>query len=222
MNHFYYNNIFTLSNKKIHLIISDISNPVNLQQYIDNRDGFKRVGLKSLTYCLGWHNIHNEVLQKDDEFLVRIPSGYYSFQQLADIFRRHKINMSVNETNGRVTLTTPSELKTSKRLKTMLGLQIKGRFFPKQTYQGDRPLDFAVIKSLLVHLSEINSSYNYFNGSPFDVLTVIPIENKNFGDIVTVRFEHSELKPLKTGALSELKLYSVHLKTQQFWVFIFV
>ena len=32
----------------MHLIISDISNPVNLQQYIDNRDGFKRVGLKSL------------------------------------------------------------------------------------------------------------------------------------------------------------------------------
>ena len=200
----------------MHLIISDISNPVNLQQYIDNRDGFKRVGLKSYTYCWGWHNIHNEVLQKDGESLVRIPSGYYSFQQLADIFRSHKINMSVNETNRRVTLTTPSELKISKRLKTMLGLQIKGRFFPKQTYQGDRPLDFAVIKSLFVHLSEINSSYNYFNGSSSDVLAVVPIENKSFGDIVTVRFEHPELKPLKTGALSELKLYSVHLKTQQF------
>ena len=200
----------------MHLIISDISNPVNLQQYIDNRDGFKRVGLKSYTYCWGWHNIHNEVLQKDGESLVRIPSGYYSFQQLADIFRSHKINMSVNETNRRVTLTTPSELKISKRLKTMLGLQIKGRFFPKQTYQGDRPLDFAVIKSLFVHLSEINSSYNYFNGSSSDVLAVVPIENKSFGDIVTVRFEHPGLKPLKTGALSELKLYSVHLKTQQF------
>ena len=34
----------------MHHIISDISNPVNLQQYIDNRDGFKRVGLKSFTY----------------------------------------------------------------------------------------------------------------------------------------------------------------------------
>ena len=92
-------------------IISDISNPVNLQQYIDNRDGFKRVGLKSFTYCCGWHNIHNEVLQKESESPVRIPSGYYSFQQLADIFHSHKISMSVNETNGRVTLSTPSELK---------------------------------------------------------------------------------------------------------------
>ena len=76
-----------------------------------------------------------------------------------------------------MTLTTHSELKISKRLKIMLGLQIKGSFFPKQTYQGDRPLDFAVIKSLYVYLSEINSSYNYFNGSPSDVLAVFPIES---------------------------------------------
>ena len=55
--------------------------------------------------------------------------GIIVFKQLADIFHSHTINMSVNETNGRVTLTTPSELKISKSLKTMLGLQIKGRFF---------------------------------------------------------------------------------------------
>ena len=57
----------------MHHIISDISNPVNLQQYIDNRDGFKRVGLKSFTYCWGWHNIHNEVLQKK---MVSLLSAY--------------------------------------------------------------------------------------------------------------------------------------------------
>ena len=55
--------------------------------------------------------------------------------------------MSVNENNGRG-LSTPSEVKVSKRLKSMLGFHIKGRFFPKQTYQGDWPLDFAVIKAL--------------------------------------------------------------------------
>ena len=69
----------------MHHIISDISNPVNLQQYIDNRDGVKQVGLKSFTYCWGWYNIHNEVLQKDGESPVRIQPGYYSFQQLAAI-----------------------------------------------------------------------------------------------------------------------------------------
>ena len=189
----------------MHYIISDIGNPVNLQQYIDNRDGSKRVGLKSFTYCWGLYNIHNEVLQKEGESPVRIQPGYYSFQQLADIFRSQKISMSVNETNGRVSLSTPSELKISKRLKSMIGFQVKGKSFPKQTYKGDRSLDFAVIKSLYVHLLDINESDNYHNGSPSDVLAVIPIENKSFGDIVTVRFEHLEFKRLKNGAITELK-----------------
>ena len=122
----------------MHHINSDISNRVNLQQYIDNRDGLKRVGLKSFTYCWGWHNIHKEVFQKLGESPVRIQPWYYSFQQVADIPRSHKISMSVNETSGRVTLSTPSELKVSKRLKSMLGFQVKSWFFPKQTYQGDR------------------------------------------------------------------------------------
>ena len=69
--------------------------------------------------------------------------------------------MPVNETNGRVTLSTPSELKISKRLKSLkslLGFQVKGWFSPTQSYQGDRPLDFAVIKALYVYLSDINQT----------------------------------------------------------------
>ena len=114
--------------------------------------------------------------------------------------------MSVNETSGRLILSTPSELKISKRLQSMLGLHVIGRFFPKQTYQGDRPLDLAVIKSLYVYLSDINESNNYHNGSPSDLLAVILIENKSFDKIMTARFEHPEFKRLKNGAITELKL----------------
>ena len=55
-------------------------------------------------------------------------------------------------------------------------------------------------------MPDINESHNYHNGSPSDVLAVIPIENESFGDIVTVRFEHPEFKRLKNGAINELKL----------------
>ena len=122
----------------MHHIISDISHPVNLQQYVDNRD-VKWVRLKS---CWGCHNIHNEVFQKKGEPSVRIKPGYYSFQQLADLFRDHKISMSVNENNKRVSTSTPSLLKISKRLKSMLGLHVKDRFSPNHTHRGDEPLDF--------------------------------------------------------------------------------
>ena len=43
--------------------ISNIDNTINLQQYIDNRDGCKRVGLKSFTYTLGWYNINDESIK---------------------------------------------------------------------------------------------------------------------------------------------------------------
>ena len=85
-------------------------------------------------------------------------------------------------------------------------MQVKGRYFPKQTYQGEKPLAFAVIKSLYVPLSDINESHNYHNGSPSDVLAVILIENKSFGDIVTARFEHPEFKRMKNGTITKLKL----------------
>ena len=55
-------------------------------------------------------------------------------------------------------------------------------------------------------MSDINESHNYHNGSPSDVLAVIPIENKSFGDIVAVRFEHLEFKRLKKWATTELQL----------------
>ena len=155
---------------------SDISNPVNLQQCIDNRDGCKRVGLKSFTYCWGWYNIHNEVIKKQGESPVRIPPGYYSFQQLADIFRDHKISMSVSENSGRVSLSTISGLKISKRLKSMLGLHVKGGFSPNHTC--DEPLDFAVMKSLYVHLSDINESYNFHNGPRAMYLLSFPLKIK--------------------------------------------
>ena len=106
------------------------------------------------------------MFQKQGELSVRIKPGYYSFQQLADLFRDHKISMSVNETNGRVSLSTPSDLKISKRDKSMLGLHVKSRFSPNHTHLGDEPLDFAVIRSLYIHSSDINELYYYHNGSP--------------------------------------------------------
>ena len=53
--------------------------------------------------------------------------------------------MSVSETNGRVTLSTPSEQRSANDSSQCSDSRSKVGFFPKQTYQGDRPLDFAVI-----------------------------------------------------------------------------
>ena len=186
--------------------ISNIDKTINLQQYIDNRDGNKRIGLKSITYGVGWYNVVDEYLQKTGERPHKIIDGYYSFQQIADLFQSNNITLSVNETNGIASLITPDELKISKGLKQMLGFGNKRKFAVNETHYGERAVDFAVYKSLYVHLDQLNTSNNYLDGMPSTVLAVVPVENKEFGEITTVRFEHPEYKCLVNDAIAELKL----------------
>ena len=75
-----------------------------------------------------------------------------------------------------------------------------------ETHYGERAIDFAIHKSLYVHLEQLNTAYNYFNGAPSTILASIPIANKEFGDIITVRFENPEYKCLINDAITELKL----------------
>ena len=147
--------------------ISNINKTINLQQYIDNKYGTKRIGLKSFTYTIGWYNLIDEYIQKETDRPIRLASGLYSFQQIADIFQSNNITLSANETNGKVLLTTPVDLKISKGLKEMLGLRNKRRLNANQTYEGGIPLNFAPYKQLYVHLEQINSANNFFDGAPW-------------------------------------------------------
>jgi hypothetical protein len=186
--------------------ISSIDKTINLQQYIDNRDGNKRVGLKSFTYALGWYNVVNDYIQKTGERPHRIQDGFYSFQQISDVFDSLNITLSVNETNGIASLITDNELKISEDLKLMLGFGYKRKFEAKTTHIGEKNVDFATIKSVYVHLEQLNTSHNYFNGSPSTILAVVPIENKEYGDVVSERFEHPEFKYLSNGAITDLEI----------------
>ena len=186
--------------------ISNIDKTINLQQYIDNKNKNKCIGLKSLTYGVGWYNVIDEYLQKVSERnAYRISNGYYSFQQIADVFQSKNITLSVNESNGIATLITSEELNISEGLTRMLGFNNR-IFAVNETHYGKKAVDFAIYKSLYVHLEQLNTAYNYFNGKPSTVLSVIPVENKDFGDIITARFEHPEYKRLMNDAISELTL----------------
>ena len=190
----------------MHHIISNIDKTINLQQYIDNRDGDKRIGLKCITYGVGWYNVIDEYLQKTGERPHKIADGYYSFQQIADVFQGKNITLSVNETNGIASLITTDELKISKGLKLMLGFGNKRQFAANETHYGEKAIDFAIHKSLYVHLEQLNTAYNHFNGTPSTILASAPIMNEEFGDITTVRFENPEYRCLMNDAITELKL----------------
>ena len=190
----------------MHHTISNIYKTINLQKYIDNRKGDKCIGLKSVTYGIGWYNINDENIQKKGESPIQIPNGYYSFQQLSNFLKKNNITLSVNETNGIATLTTTIEIKISKGLKEILGFDNKRKLEANEIHIGNKCLDLAIYKSLYVHLEQISTYYNYFNGTPSTILAVIPIENKEFGEIITMRLEHPEYKRLINDTITEFKL----------------
>ena len=138
------------------------------------------------------------IYRKTKERPYHIQDAYYSFQQIVDVFHGLNITLSVNETNGIVSLITDNELKISKGLKLMLGFGNKRKCEANTTHVGDKSVDLATIKSVNIHLEQLNTSQNYFNGAPSTILAVVPIENKEYGDIVSVRFEHPEYKKLSS------------------------
>ena len=187
--------------------ISDINKTINLQQYIDNKCGNKKIGLKSFTYTLGWYNVDDDFVQKTSQrshSIIR--DGYYSFQQIADVFHGLKIDLSVYETNGVASLTTDTELNISEGLKRMLGFGNKEKFNATETHYGEKTIDFAPYKQLYVHLDQINSSYNFFDGAPSNILGVVPVENKSYGDVVHTHFDKPDYKQLRHGDISELSI----------------
>jgi len=186
--------------------ISNIDKTINLQQYIDNRDGNKRIGLKFIRYNMVWYNVYNGVIKKIGERHQKIENGYYSFQQIADEFKKEDIILNINETNGIASLTTPTELKINKDLRNMLGFNNKRIFEPNELHYGNKFVDLAIYKSLYIYLEQVSTSYNYLDGMPSTLLTVIPVENKEFGDNISVRFENPEYKYLVNGEITELKL----------------
>ena len=100
--------------------------------------------------------------------------------------------MTVNEVNSIVSLETPIEVNFSNGLKKLLGFGNKRRFAAIKTYEGETSLDFFVIKTLYIHLKQLYTSQNYFNNTPSNLLSVTPVPNKAFGDIISTHFKHTE------------------------------
>ena len=205
---------------------------VQLQQYIDNRGGDLRVGLRSLTYTVRLHNIQTRALfswrlrgapRVTD---VVIPAALYDFNMLADLIsgdlaalsinRANRLisgdpaALSVNRGNGLITLIVAAgyEARLDDRLGAVLGLDdgLGGIWLTGGVYSGDRPVDLSRTKTVRVFLEEINTTHNVLNGAPSSLLSVIGIEGKAFGDIATVQFSNPEFKRLREGAVTELSL----------------
>ena len=202
--------------------LSDVQRgePVPLQQCIDNRDGHLYIGLKSITFAVGWYNIEQGETFSwrstgGKEETLNIPPGLYGFVQLQETLEGASPSathtLEVSRVNGLITLTVASgwEVLLSDGLLTLLGLEdgLGGVWLDATSvYTGDRPVNFATRQMLWIHLEEINTAKNIIDGAPSTLLASIGLGCHAFGDINTVRMECPEYKRLRGGTVSELKV----------------
>ena len=138
--------------------------------------------------------------------MIDLEPGLYNFNDLKDIFLHQSITLSVNKTNGSITLEIPAstEIQLSTGILSMLGIISKhGRLNAGKHYG---KIDLARPKELRIYLEQINTATNYVDGAPSTLLAFIPVADKPFGKNVVCRFESPVFKKLVNGCITELSL----------------
>ena len=192
---------------------------VPLLEPIDNRCGDLRVGLRSITYTVGWYNVEPGEAFSWRELggstsTVPIPPGFYGVERLQEIIEESTnavdISLLVSKENGLINLTVGGncEVLFTDGLLSLLGLDdgLGGEWLGVGIYTGDSPVNFVRSKLLRVHLEQVSTTDNALDGAPSTLLTTIGVECHAFGEIRTVHIEHAEFKRLQAGTISELKV----------------
>ena len=203
------------------------SGAVALQEPIDNRNGNLRVGLRSITYMVGWYNVgagesiswrapSNNESRRPRPRSTTVAPGLYGIEDLIKLLeeaandRSARIAISTNRLNGLLTLTVTNgwEVQITNGLLTLLCLDDGrgGRWLDSEAYDGDRPVNFTTTKSLHVHLNQLNTTKKFVDSAQSTLLTSVGIGRHAFGDIHTVSIPNPEFKRLCGGTLVELKV----------------
>ena len=200
---------------------------LHLPQYIDNRDGLLRVGLRSITFTVGWNNLYHATHFEGE----MIYPGLYGFDALKAFIERAsskvKVDLDKNTGSGRLTVNAGAgSITLPGPLAGLLGLTHLYDVVPGQRRgipipfpldaQGVVTLgtggfnlhpDLALPRVLNVYLEQINTSDNYVDGQPSTLLASVGIvRTVVFGDIEHAEFPNSPFKRLQDGTIHELKV----------------
>ena len=83
--------------------LTNVQKPCLLQNYVDNIDSTKMIGITSITYLVGWYNITGKQYIETKSKRIDLEPGLYNFIDLRQIFSDESVILSVNYTNGFVT-----------------------------------------------------------------------------------------------------------------------
>jgi len=199
--------------------ITNVQTPIVLQQCIDNRNGGMLVGLRSVTYTVGWYNVGSEEMLSwrrsgslEVEGSFELPSGFYRVSRLRDLMQRKAGDYAafrISSFTGLITLQVRAgwELCFTDGLLSLLNLDdgLQSTWLDSGTYKGDRAVNVGT-KTLRVYLHQLSTTANFVDGAPSTLLALIGLGNYSYGDTNTIRFVNPEFKHLIRTSISELKV----------------
>ena len=140
---------------------------------------------------------------QENSIEVKIQPGLYSFSDLVETLTSQVegFTITVNRTNGLINMIIPAshEIWLPEAIRYLLGLEDDDSigWLTAGEYEGDRAVEFSP-KRLLIYLKQLSTSTNFESKNqrlePSQLLGVIPISSKKFGEYTTVSFDNPLFK----------------------------
>ena len=189
--------------------------PYSLNQPLE---GCRQIGIRTIFVWVGWYNIYTEQSwrwalegERRNSTEVKIQPGLYSFSDLVQMLTSQveDFTITVNRTNGLINMIIPAgyQVWLPEAIRYLLGLEDED-WLSAGEYEGDFPVEFSP-KRLLVYLKQLSTSKNFESKNfkhlePSQLLGVIPISSKSFGEYIVINVDSPLFKNLNCSSINEL------------------
>ena len=156
-----------------------------------------------------WYNICTEQTWRwalenssNNSTEVKIQPGLYSFSDLVETLagQVEGFTITVNRTNGLINMIIPAgyQVWLPEAILYLLGLEDED-WLSAGEYEGDRAVEFSP-KRILIYLKQLSTSTNFESKKqhlePSQLLGVIPISSKSFGEYIVINIDNPLFKNL--------------------------
>ena len=179
------------------ITITDIDNPVRLQNNIDNRNCEIKIGIRKLIYYNMQYNVKNcriieiKAAATVSDSRVRLLDGAYTFSQLKKAIEKSAIdiNINVDPTTGIVYISIlgGSKVYLNDPLKNILGFSTN--WLIDENNQSEKHLNLKP-NHMYIYLEQLSTRNNLVDGNPSNLLDVIQAPSVPFGGVTTIEFSY--------------------------------
>ena len=182
-----------------------------LPRCLKNQEGRLDIALCEITYYANWYNISHDLQNNSiyfDTKVITIPDGYYNVCDLnEEVFKPNGAELELHSPSGFLRLTSnASRIQLGDNLMRTLGFTVKS-IEPRQVLLGLKHPQLAIYKKLNIHLLQLSTFQNSYNGMPSTLLRSVPVENEKCGGGRTVAFQVLQYKKLMTGDIPQLTVF---------------